>query len=93
MPWVVVALTIGLVAVAVGLTAMVVVRRRAPGSAPERTGDQLLVLGVTFTGAGVALALTIGSATIGIAALGIVFMVIGSGMRRNEREDEDRGVT
>ena len=93
MPWVVVALTIGLVAVAVGLTAMVVLRRREPASAPEMTGDQLFALGVTFTGAGVALALTIGTAMLGITGLGIAFMAMGSWMRRRQGEDEHRGVT
>lgn len=84
MPWVVVALVIGLIAVAVGLTAVVVVRRRSPGSAPEMTGDQLLTLGVIFTGTGVALGLTIGPAMLGIMALGIVYMAMGAWMKRQE---------
>lgn len=93
MPWVVVALVIGLVAVAVGLTAVFVARRRAPGSAPEMTGDQLFTLGIIFTGTGVALATTIGPEMIGIMALGIVYMVMGAWMKRQEGEDEHRGMT
>jgi Ca2+/Na+ antiporter len=92
MPWVVVALVIGLVAVAVGLTALFVARRRDPGSVQEMRGDQLFTLGVIFTGTGVALTVTIGPAMIGIMALGIVYLVMGTWMRRREGEDHDRGM-
>lgn len=90
MPWVVVALAIGLVAVAVGVIAMVVVGRRTPGSTPEMTGDQFLTLGIVFIGAGVALMVAIGPGMIGIMVLGIIYMGMGARMKRQEGNDQHR---
>ncbi len=94
MPWVVVGLVIGLVAVGVGIAAVLVVRRRDPDLAESRmTGDQLFMLGVIFTGTGVALAVSIGPHMLGILALGIIYMGMGATMKRRDAKDAHKGTT
>lgn len=93
MPWVLLGLVLGLIAVAVGLGTVFVVRRRDPALREAMSGDQMFTLGVIFTGTGIALSVSIGPHMLGIMALGIIYMGIGAAMKRREREDEHEGMT
>lgn len=81
--WIVLGLIVGLIAV-VSLGAVIWrASRREHPARTDMTGEELFTLGVVFTGAGVALSISIGPAMIGMLALGLVFMVLGARKRRN----------
>ncbi len=92
MPWIVIGLAIGLVAVGVAVAVALVAGRRGTDR-PEMSGDQLFTLGVVFTGTGLALALTINLGMLGMMALGIVYMAMGARMKRAEADDKPKGMT
>jgi hypothetical protein len=84
-------ISVGLV-VGVAMTAALVVasRQRAGQRASaesagtgEMSPEQWISLGTVFAGAGVALTLTIGSAMLGMVALGLVYLIIGIMKKRN----------
>ena len=83
--WIVIGLIVGLIAaVVVGL--LMVTMRRDPGEPKqEMTGDEMFTLGVVFTGAGVALFVSVGPAMLGMFVLGIIFMVMGARKKRDEQ--------
>ena len=88
MRWVLVALVLGLIAAGVALFAVIVARRRHPETTPM-TGDQLIALGVIFTGAGVALTISAGPYMLGMLALGIIYLAMGARMKHREGTGED----
>ena len=82
------------VAVGIALATGFIVRSRNPDlTESSMTGDQLFMLGVIFTGAGVALMASIGPEMIGIMALGIIYMGMGARMKRSEEDDRSKGTT
>jgi hypothetical protein len=93
MPWVVIGLLVGLVAVGAGIGAVLVARRRGPNEHPEMTGDQLFTLGVIFTGTGIALGVAVNPGMLGIMMLGIIYMAMGAQMKRREDRERDEGTT
>jgi hypothetical protein len=85
--WVVIGLALGLAIVGALLVAVLITRHKykaTPQRASEISGDQMLSLGVIFTGAGVALTASLGPPMIVMIALGIIYMVMGSRMKRRE---------
>ncbi|MDJ0792023.1 MAG: hypothetical protein QNJ71_09005 [Acidimicrobiia bacterium] len=83
--WIVIGLIVGVIAVVALILVVWRASRRDEAEATAMTGDELFTLGVVFTGAGVALFVSIGPAMLGMFALGIVFMVVGAKKRRSER--------
>ena len=81
MIWLVVAL--GVVAV-VGLMIAVAVRRGSFDGPPLDEVDPLFTTGIALTGAGVALATTLGNFMYGVMIVGLVVMAIGAS-RTNQR--------
>jgi len=83
--WILVGIGVGLLAT-IGLGVLVMVRRRKTGAtaAQEMSGDQWLSMGVVFTGAGIALMLTIGPLMAFMVAIGVIYMAIGLRSKRQE---------
>ncbi len=83
--WVLVGIAVGLLAT-IGLGVLVVVRRRQTGAtaAEEMSGDQWLAMGFVFTGAGIALMLTIGPFMAFMVAVGVIYMGVGLRIKRQE---------
>ena len=85
--WIVIGLIIGLIAV-VATGVLVYMMRSDPGeSKKEMTGDEMFMLGVVFTGSGVALFVSVGPAMLGMLALGIIFMATGAKKKRDEQHE------
>ncbi len=70
-------ITLGLVAV-LALVAAMLVRRHSPDDARVEEVDPLFPAGIAISGAGVALATTIGSFMYGVMAVGLVMMAVGA---------------
>ena len=82
--WIMLGLIVGLIAVASLAVIIWLASRREHPSRAEMTGEELFTLGVVFTGAGVALSVSVGPAMVGMLAVGIVFMVLGARKRRRQ---------
>ena len=75
MPWILISLVVGVaVAVAVSVAA---VRARRGSPLSELTSSHWITLGLVFLGTGVATMPTLGVAMIGVAAAGVVYLIIG----------------
>ena len=83
--WVVLGIIVGLIALVALAVTMWLSSRGEERRRTQMSGDELFTLGVVFTGAGVALFVSIGPAMLGMLALGIVFMLIGAQRKRSER--------
>lgn len=83
--WILVGIGVALLAT-IGLGVLVMVRRRKTGAtaAQEMSGDQWLSMGFVFTGAGIALMLTIGAHMAFMVAVGVIYMAIGLRIKRQE---------
>lgn len=84
--WVAIALIVGLVAIGGVVLAVLIGRRReAEGGnvGTEMTGDQWMSLGVIFTGAGVALTITLGPFMIWMIGIGVIYLGMGARMKRD----------
>lgn len=83
--WIAFGVGLTLVVVLIVLVVVIGVRRRQPDRSPkEMSGDEMFNLGVVFTGAGVALFVSVGPSMIGLLALGLIFMATGARKKREQ---------
>ena len=83
--WVAIGIGIGLIAGLVAIVVVIAFSRRDPKRPQaELAGDEMFNLGIVFTGAGVALWVSVGPSMIGIFALGLIFMVMGARKKREQ---------
>jgi len=80
---VLIALGVGLLAVVISIGVMFMIRRRSAGEpfGSELTADQWIALGVVFTGAGVALVISLGPGAIALLAVGAIYLAMGVRMK------------
>ena len=78
-------LGVGIVFVFVVFVAVFLTRDgSAAEPAADMSGDDLFSLGVVFTGAGVAMAITLGPFMIWMVALGVTYMALGTARKRHQ---------
>jgi len=75
--------TVGVSAIAVLLLIAVQHRHSSPAGRTVDDVDPLFATGIVFTGAGVALATTLGGFMYGVMIVGLVLMAIGANRTRN----------
>ena len=74
---------VGVAAIAVLLVIAVQHRHRPPAGRTVDDVDRLFATGIVLTGAGVALATTLGGFMYGVMIVGLVLMAIGANRTRN----------
>lgn len=77
--------SLGVVFVAIVIVAVLATRERSTARpTSDVSGDDLFALGVVFTGAGVAMAVTLGPIMIWMVALGVIYMAMGTRRKRHQ---------
>ena len=77
--------TVGVAAIALLLVIAVQHRHRSPAGRTVNDVDPLFTTGIAITGAGAALATTLGGFMYGVMIVGLVFMAIGANRTRHPR--------
>lgn len=75
--------TVGVAAIALLLVIAVQHRHRSPAGRTVNDVDPLFTTGIAITGAGAALATTLGGVMYGVMIVGLVFMAIGANRTRH----------
>lgn len=81
--WVLFSLGVGFVVIVIVAVLATRERSAAPAPTSEVSGDDLFALGVVFSGAGVAMAVTLGPFMVWMVALGVVYMAMGTAKKRH----------